>query len=176
MTVHADSQAITEAFLDDFLPRYLDAWNGHDAAAIAPLLDPEIEWHDPALPAPARGVAEVQAFMRDSWRGFPDLSFTSPEPSFRAIAGDQAVISWTMEGTCLGPIDPPGYAPTGRRIRVDGLDQWRFHEGRIRWYRAYYDAIDMARQLGIVPPAGSGAERAAVGFQRLQARFQRRRR
>jgi hypothetical protein len=41
-------------------------------------------------------------------------------------------------------------------------------------YRTYYDSLDMARQIGILPPAGSTAERAMARLQHLQARFQRR--
>jgi hypothetical protein len=79
-----------------------------------------------------------------------------------------------MEGTHRGVIDPPGFAPTGRTIRVDGVDQWTMRDGRIARYRAFYDMNDLARQLGIVPPAGSRAERGMVALQRLQARLARR--
>jgi hypothetical protein len=41
-------------------------------------------------------------------------------------------------------------------------------------YRAFYDLTDLARQLGIMPPSGSRAERATVALQHLQARFLRR--
>jgi hypothetical protein len=47
-------------------------------------------------------------------------------------------------------------------------------DGRIARYRAFYDMNDVARQLGIAPPAGSRAERAVVALQRLQARLAKR--
>jgi hypothetical protein len=47
-------------------------------------------------------------------------------------------------------------------------------DGRIARYRAFYDMNDLARQLGLVPPAGGGAERAMVTLQRLRARLARR--
>ena len=43
-----------------------------------------------------------------------------------------------------------------------------------RRYRAFYDMNDLARQLGIVPPPGSAAEKAMVALQRLQAAIRRR--
>jgi hypothetical protein len=79
-----------------------------------------------------------------------------------------------MEGTQSGPIDPPGFAPTGRRIDIDGIDVWDFEDGRIERYRAYYDMAELARQIGVMPPAGSRGERAGVMLQRAQARFARR--
>jgi hypothetical protein len=59
-------------------------------------------------------------------------------------------------------------------MRVEGVDQWTMRDGRIARYRAFYDMNDLARQLGIVPPPGSRAERGMVALQRLQARLGRR--
>jgi steroid delta-isomerase-like uncharacterized protein len=159
--------------LDTFVARYVAAWNGCDAAAMAELVTDDIVWADPALPAPARGVAEVQEFMRASFRAFPDLRFSEPDPRVLAAHGDLVLWAWRMEGTQDGEIDPPGFAPTGARMGVDGVDHWVFRDGRIARYRAYYDMNDLARQLGIVPAAGSRAERGMVQLQRLQARFHR---
>ena len=71
-------------------------------------------------------------------------------------------------------IDPPGFASTGKRIDIDGIDVWDFAEGRIERYRAYYDMAALARQIGAMPPPGSAGERVGVLLQRTQARFARR--
>jgi steroid delta-isomerase-like uncharacterized protein len=160
----------------DFTERYLAAWNERDAEAMAPLVTEDVVWHDPALPAPAQGVAAVQEFMRSAWRTFPDLSFREPERPHFSVDGDRVAWAWHMSGTFSGPLEPPGFAPTGARIEVDGVDLWELREGRIAHYRALYDLNDMARQMGIAPAAGSRAERAAVMMQRLQARIAARRR
>jgi steroid delta-isomerase-like uncharacterized protein len=160
--------------LRSFIDRYAKAWNGCDTAAMAELLSDDIVWEDPGLPEPARGTAEVQEFMRVSFRAFPDLRFSEPDPPAIAAAGDLVLWVWHMEGTHEGVIDPPGFAPTGRAIAIDGVDQWTMREGRIARYRAYYDMNDLARQLGIVPAPGSPAERGMVSLQRLQARLRRR--
>jgi steroid delta-isomerase-like uncharacterized protein len=157
-----------------FTERYMVAWNSCDTDAMAQLVTEDIVWADPALPEPARGVAAVQEFMRTSFRAFPDLRFGEPDPPALAVTGDVVLWSWYMEGTNRGAIDPPGFAPTGRRMRADGVDQWTMRDGRIARYRAFYDMNDVARQLGIVPPQGSRAERGMVALQRLQARLRRR--
>jgi predicted ester cyclase len=122
----------------------------------------------------ARGVAAVQEFMRVSLRAFPDLRFSEPDPPAMAASGDEVLWVWHMDGTNQGPIDPPGFAPTGQTVSLDGVDRWTMRDGRIARYRAFYDMNDLARQLGIVPPAGSVAERSMVRLQRLQARLRRR--
>jgi steroid delta-isomerase-like uncharacterized protein len=150
------------------------AWNECDTDLIAELIAEDIVWEDPALPEPARGVAAVQEFMRTSFRAFPDLRFSEPEPPHLSVVGDQIAWAWRMEGTMRGHIDPPGFAPTGASFQVEGVDLWTMRDDRIARYRALYDTNDLARQLGILPAAGSRAERATVTLQRLQARLQRR--
>ena len=170
----SDSAALLKGDLRDFTQRYAAAWNKCDVEAMAQMLTPDIVWEDPALAQPACGVAAVQEFMLESFRTFPDLRFGEPEPPHLTAEGELVSWAWTMEGTMLGEADPPGFAPTGRRMRVQGVDLWRMRDGRIARYRAFYDMTDLARQLGIVPPSGSRAERVTVALQRLQARLQRR--
>ncbi|TMK99014.1 MAG: ester cyclase [Actinobacteria bacterium] len=165
------SQTSSAAELRGFVDRYLAAWNGCDADAMAQLVTEDVVWADPALPEPARGIAAVQEFMLTSVRAFPDLRFSEPDPPVLAVAGDLVLWGWRMEGTHRGVIDPPGFAPTGRGMRVEGVDQWIMRRGRISRYRAFYDMNEVARQLGIAPAPGGRAERAAVALQRLQARF-----
>jgi len=160
--------------LQGFLERYEAAWNGRDARAMDALVTEDIVWFDPALAQPARGRAEVRAFMETSWRAFPDLRFSEADPPFRAEDGDRVAWAWRMRGTFQAALDPPGFAPTGRAMDVRGMDEWLMRDGQIAHYRAYYDANELARQLGIVPERGSGGERAMVALQRVQARLQRR--
>jgi steroid delta-isomerase-like uncharacterized protein len=164
---------VDERFAREFAERYVEAWNSYDAEAIEELVAPDVVWLDPALPEPARGVEEVKDFMRRSWAAFPDLHFTAG-PLWLDAHGDSVTWAWRMEGTHQGEIEPPGFAPTGRRIDIDGIDVWDFAEDRIERYRAYYDMAALAQQLGVMPGPGSRGERVGVMLQRAQARFARR--
>ena len=163
---------LDEQFAREFAERYEEAWNSHDAERIEPLVQRDVVWLDPALPEPARGVEEVKDFMRSAWVAFPDLRST-PGPMWLDPHEDSLAWAWRMEGTHSGPLEPPGFAPTGRRIDVDGVNVWDFADGRIDRYRAYYDMALVARQLGVMPPPGSRFERVGVMLQRAQARFAR---
>jgi steroid delta-isomerase-like uncharacterized protein len=161
--------------LTEFTQRYTAAWNSRDASAMDALVTDDIVWLDPALPQPARSKADVRAFMEQSWRSFPDLRFSDSDPPFLVEQDDRVAWAWRMHGTFSGaPIVPPGFAATGRSFDVRGVDEWVMRDGRIARYRANYDMNDVARQLGIVPPQGSGAEKAMAALQRVQARFMRR--
>ena len=161
--------ASTLSDLDAFCVRYLAAWNEHDAAAMADLVTDDVVWEDPALPAPARGSAAVQEFMRDAWVAFPDMRFDETDTPHRTAGGDQVAWRWRMRGTNTGPIDPPGFAPTGRTIEIEGVDLWTMRDGRIARYRAFYDFNELAVQLGLAPAPGSRLEQALATLQRLGA-------
>jgi steroid delta-isomerase-like uncharacterized protein len=164
---------VDERFAREFAERYTEALNSYDAERLDALVVPDVVWLDPALPETARGVEEVKDFMRRSWAAFPDLHFTGG-PLWLDPHNDSVAWSWRMEGTHRGEIEPPGFAPTGRRIDIDGIDVWDFAEGRIERCRAYYDGLLLAQQLGVMPPPGSRGERVGVLLQRAQARFARR--
>ena len=159
-------------FLDDFAHRWLAAWNAHDADALAGLCTPDVEFYDPAIQT-VHGRAAVAEWVRACVRAFPDFRFEEPEPAYAARDLPKAIAPWRMLGTNTGPLEPPGFAATGRPIVLEGVDHWWFRDGLVARYRADYDSNDIMRQLGIVPAPGSRGERAMVRLQRLGARAKR---
>lgn len=158
-------------WLREFGDRYLEAWNSHDPGAVAACVAEDVVWEDPALPGPAHGPNEVAEFVRTSVAAFPDYAFSEPGSPAISEDGLVAYFPWRMTGTNTGPIDPPGFAPTGRGFALDGVDLWQFRGGLIWRYRAAYDFSGFARQLGLMPPRGGFAEKAMVRTQRLRARL-----
>jgi steroid delta-isomerase-like uncharacterized protein len=158
-------------WLLEFAERYTAAWNSHDPDAVAACMAEDASFEDPSMTAPARGREEVAAFAVETFRGFPDVRVTPTEPPTIDEDGRLAIAPWRMAGTNTGPIDPPGFAPTGRGFVVEGVGLWRFRGGLLWRYRDVYDTADLARQLGLLPQRGSGGERAVVRLQRLRARL-----
>jgi steroid delta-isomerase-like uncharacterized protein len=171
-TITAVGAPLDLAFLDDFAHRWLDAWNRHDGRAVAGLCTPDVEFFDPAIQT-VHGREAVAGWVDTCVRGFPDLRFEEPEPAYAARDRPKAIAPWRMLGTNTGPIDPPGFAPTGRPAVLDGVDHFWFRDGLVERYRADYDVNGFMRQLGIAPEPGSRAERGMVRLQRLGARMRR---
>jgi len=168
------AEPIEPTALAAFCRRYFDAWNSHAPQDVAACATEDVIWDSPALPAPAAGPAAVADLVATTIAAFPDYQFLAPAPW--AIADDQltAYVPWRMTGTNTGSFDPPGYAPTGRPIDLEGIDVWQFRHGLIWRYRAVYNYSLIARQLGLAPPRNGKLERLGVRAQRLYIQLQRR--
>jgi hypothetical protein len=78
---------------------------------------------------------------------------------------------WHSEGTHRGEL--AGLAATGARGSITGIsiDQWK--DGKVVETWTEWDNLDLARQLGAAPPAGSVGEKIGIGVQRRMARWMR---
>jgi steroid delta-isomerase-like uncharacterized protein len=166
-------EKLSAAFIDDFSHRWIAAWNDHDGNALAQLVTEDVEFFDPAI-GTVHGRGPVAEWVRICDRAFPDLRFEETERAYISRDRAKAIVPWRMTGTNTGPIDPPGFAPTGKPIVLDGVDHWWFRDGLVERYRADYDSTGLSRQLGLVPEAGSRGEKALVTLQRLAVRARRR--
>ncbi len=174
MTNLTTSELLDPVFLDDFSHRWIEAWNRRDGDALAELCTEDIEFYDPAI-GMIHGRKAVAGWVGICARAFPDYRFEEPEPGYVSRDRLKAIVPWRMIGTNSGPLDPPGFAPTGRACQIDGVDHWWFRDGSVERYRADYDLNGVLRQLGLVPETGSRGEKALVLLQRLGARLRRRR-
>lgn len=173
---HEVRTPLDRGFIDRFYKRLLAVWNEHDTTDLGELVTDDVVWTDPMLVGPARGIEEVRRFMESCWRSMPDLHFDITGP--RCFADDAPVlmVPWKMTGTHMGRFDPPGFAATGRRVDVDGIDVYTFRGHKIAHYAAYYDNTAVARQLGFLPASGSWGERTFVAMHRLRTGLSNRRR
>ena len=78
---------------------------------------------------------------------FPD--FHAVEVDFIA-EGDKVVRRWTIAGTHEG--DFLGLPPTGRKVRVTGINVDRIVDGRIVEYWHNFDLLGWLEQLGVSVP------------------------
>jgi steroid delta-isomerase-like uncharacterized protein len=172
-TTVPDPDRVDAEFLRSFAERWLRGWNEHDADALIALCTEDVLWEDPALPGPERGRPAVREYLEGTWSMFHDLSFTLPEPPMVALAGPRAAQVWRMSGTMLGSDPWAGFAPTGKRMEVEGIDLYEFREGLVSHYRGRYDLAEVARQLGLAPARGGRPERVLALLQRTSMRLRR---
>jgi steroid delta-isomerase-like uncharacterized protein len=157
----------------------LDAWNSRDLPRFLSLLTDDVEWHDLGMPdPPARGREAVRSFSEAVLRAFPDFRYTIQSPLCVAPDGSRCAVLWQITATHLGPFEPPGFAPTGRRASFEGVDILDLRGSQICRIRTLFDPLEAASQLlgiRLRPRPGSFRERCAVAAQRIVAAWLRRR-
>ena len=154
-------------FLAGFTERWEGAWNSHQPDRVLELMTEDIVYDDSAWPRTMRGHGDVREFLESLWRGMPDLEFEMVEGPFLHPGEPVATFRWKGTGTFTGPLDPPGFAPTGARLEIDGFDLQEYRDGRVCRLRIVTDMMEASRQLGLMPPQGSRVEKAGAAAQRL---------
>ena len=56
-----------------------------------------------------------------------------------------------------------GIAPTGKAIALDGIDHFVVRDGKIESNFVVFDQLEFTRQIGMIPPDGSAADRGMKG-------------
>jgi steroid delta-isomerase-like uncharacterized protein len=154
-------------FLAAFAERWEAAWNSHQPERVLELMTEDIVYDDSAWPRPMRGHSDVREFLTSLWRAIPDLEFQLVEGPFLHPTEPVATTYWKGTGTFTGPLDPPGFAPTGARLEIDGFDLQEYRDGRLCRLRIVTDMMEASRQLGLMPAEGSRVEKAGAAAQRL---------
>jgi steroid delta-isomerase-like uncharacterized protein len=160
--------------IEDCLAGWTEAWNRRDADAVAAFCTEDVVWYDPAMAEPLRGRAGAKAFVRETVTAFPDFVVDHLKAPCYSVSEPEMTIAYQMAGTMLGPWEALGFAATGRSMRVSGLDQYRFRDSLLAEITTSYDSLEVARQLGLLPPSGSRIERLAARLQHVGAWVQRR--
>ncbi len=163
-------QTIDAAFARDFLLRLHAAAGTRDPDAVASLCAEDIVWEDPAAPHTLHGREAVRAFHRDiMFVAMPDTRIELIEGPYLALDGSGVAARLRITGTMTGPLTPPGFAPTGGRLEFETAEFSRFDNGLLAHHTVVLNMLDVARQIGAVPRAGSIADRIGVWMQHVSA-------
>jgi glyoxylase-like metal-dependent hydrolase (beta-lactamase superfamily II)/predicted ester cyclase len=139
--------------------RYFEAIDARD-------LDAAVSMWAPGGRENVRGQVDVLApdgvreFIGSLLAAIPDLhmeivSSTSEE--------DRCGIQWRLTGTFAGSGAFAGVQPTGSPIELEGFDLLTVRDGLIQSNDAFSDSATFAREIGMLPPQGSAAERGMTG-------------
>jgi predicted ester cyclase len=121
------------------------------------LLTPDTDVHVP-FEDPGDGPQALKKIVGGLREGFPDLHLEIDE---LIGEGDLIAVSWhSTQQTHTGSYR--GLPPTGRSVRISGIDMMRFRDGRVSMFSMHLDELGAVRQMGVVPPEGvSSGKRAA---------------
>ncbi len=118
--------------------------------------------------ADLRAPDQVREWFGNLFKAFPDMEF---EVLDTVAAGDKVAVRWRASGTFNGEGRFEGIAPTGSSVVMEGCDLLTIEDGLIVENRAYTNGMDLARQLGALPPQGSVGERSMLGALNLKTRL-----
>jgi steroid delta-isomerase-like uncharacterized protein len=106
-----------------------------------------------------RGRDELRDYFKSMFAGMPDARTTVT----RLVAGEQScAVEFRIEATMAGaPF--MGIEPNGKHIEIRGFDLFELEDGELVSNTAYFDGAGLARQIGMLPADGSGADRAMKG-------------
>jgi steroid delta-isomerase-like uncharacterized protein len=117
-----------------------------------------------------RAPDDIRDWFANMFRAVPDFQMEIVD---LIATGDKVAVRWHMTGTFSGDAKFEGAIATGEKIDITGCDVLTVRDGKIVHNDAYMNGMQMARQLGVLPPQGSGQERAMIGATNVKTRLAR---
>jgi predicted ester cyclase len=121
-------------------------WNWRNLSTIDRAYAPNVRWHGPT-DRQLRGRGDVKSFVLSLLAMFPDLAVNVDDVYWMGNDRDGFLVSarWSALGTHRGHgVYGP---PTGRRVALWGISQYRISEGRIEQEWALFNEFDVLQQL-----------------------------
>ena len=149
----------------------VDVVNAHDAEALRQVYAPAIRARFPMRTV--RSADELVAWWSGVFAAVPDLALTIQGLAESGTREDGEVfLRWRLTGHHSGA-EWEGIEATGASVDLDGMDHFVVADGVLASNFVVFDQMQFARQIGLLPPAGS---RLDVGLKRGFNALARRRR
>ena len=146
--------------------RYFEAIGAHDVQGAAAMWAPDGR-EDVRGQGLFIGPDGVREFIGSLVEAIPDLKV---EIVSTTSEDERCALQWRFSGTFAGPGSFNGVAPTGHRLELEGVDILTVRDGLIHSNDAFTDTMAVPRQLGMMPPLGSGAEQRMMGAFNVKTR------
>jgi predicted ester cyclase len=140
----------------DLLRWAFDRLNAHDIESMRQFwTDATVEYFPDAT---CRGADEIAGYFTEKIAAIENFNLAVISI---AEAGDDALVHWLMTGRHTARV--LGIAATGRTIELDGIDHFVLRDGKVVTNTVVFDQLKFARQVGLLPPDRSVADRALKG-------------
>jgi steroid delta-isomerase-like uncharacterized protein len=126
----------------DLAQKWVDAWNSHDANAVAALFTRDALYEDVTFGIVNHGPDEIRAFAQSFFTTVPDLQITLVDSS---VKNGRGTIEWVFSGT------DEGVWRTGKTFAVRGVTVFEIRGRRISRNSDYFDLATVLRQIGLLP-------------------------
>jgi steroid delta-isomerase-like uncharacterized protein len=140
----------TKASIEAIIRKQADAWNRHDAEAVAQSYSEDATVIDPQYPEPLKGRDAIRKDAADFLAASPDLVFRLDRI---LVEGDTIAYEGVGRGTQTGPLQlPTGLIPPTNKpfeFRFAGFDRLDEAE-RVREEHRYFDVAGLLGQLGLL--------------------------
>lgn len=126
---------------------YIDAWNRHDAAAVAGFFAEDASYTDVALGESLTGREAIARFVEGA-AGTVSSDY-SVEKVYGLSTDTGYALEWIMKGT--HDRSSPQVPATGRRFSLRGVSVGEREGGRIRRNTDYWNLTELLVQVGLTP-------------------------
>ena len=110
----------------------------------------------------------IREYFGQLFEAFPDFDMEVVEMT---TSRSRTSVRWRARGTFAGPGLFQDFVPNGARIAIEGCDVVTVEHDLIVHNNAYIDSGDIARQLGLLPPAGSPAQARLTKLANLRTKL-----
>jgi len=119
------------------------------------ILAETVAYHGPPSlsPGDVTGREEIKEYVEVYKTAFPDLVYAVEQLS---VIDSEVRVRWSATGTQES--DLFGVDPTGEMFSADGISVFSVEDGEITEVHAQWDTLQMAQDLGVVPPVGLAAD------------------
>lgn len=131
-----------EAFAEDFLPRWAEAWNSREPDQVLALMTDDIVYDDSAWNQTMSGHDDVRRFLEVCWSVAPDLTLEVDEGPFFLPDGSPTIsFTWRGSATVVRDGEPRG------RIELEGFELDEYRDGKVARLWICFDPAPMLRLL-----------------------------
>src|SRR3954453_20105684 len=138
----------------EVVQRVFDAINAHDIGALREVWAPDVTERFPDKTC--HGPDELAGHFTGLFAAMPDVHMEAKDT---VENGETVFVRWVLTGHHTGA-SFSGIEKTGATIELDGMDQFTIRDGKVAANFVVFDQMEVGRQLGLLPPDGSAADRA----------------
>ena len=126
--------------------RFVEFINTASEQLAGELISPNAIFYVPGQPEPMRGPGGYLAIIGMMRSGFPDIQWTLEDS---VAEGEKVAARFIMRGTHQGAFF--GVPPTGKSIKVQAMNFYRFSNGQIIEEYGQPDMLGLLTEIGAIP-------------------------